>query len=84
MERRSEWPRWRDAPSRTVSELNNFLTVIDLHVTRSAVHLKISMLLLLFFFFCNKKGTFHNFLTNRQVNFTTEKVQKNGTAVRHF
>lgn len=58
MERLTEFPDGEDAQSPTVFELN--LTVIDLHVLRSAVHL--INVVADFFLFHFLKGTFHNFL----------------------
>lgn len=74
MERLTEFPGGEDAQSPTVFELN--LTVIDLHVLRSAVHL-INVVADLFFISFSKRDISQLF-TNRQVNFTTEKVQKTG------
>lgn len=57
-------------------QMNN-LTVIDLHVLRSAVHL-INVVADL-----KKKRDISQLFTNRQVNFTTERY-RNRTVVRHF
>lgn len=59
------------------------LTVIDLHVNAVRRSLKKINVVVVFFILYNKKGTFQNFLTDHQVNFTTKKVQ-NGTDVRLF
>lgn len=70
----------RDAQSRTLCflispEFNN-LTVINF--ARYAVRRSRNQR------FFKEKGTFLDFLANRQVNFTTLKRYKNRTAVRHY